>query len=528
MKIRPRPSLHYPDWPLHQFLRNGADQYPERVALRFDDQALRFRELDAYGTCFANALRDLGLMVGDRMLLIAFNRPEWLMAQHGASQAGCSTVLGNASWKAAEIEHALGLTKPMAVVADAEMAAVLVASGLVLPRVKVCLDDDTSGLPGWLSFWDLVGAASGMRPPDLDADLSRLESLLPFSSGTTGLPKAVRHSHKSLVAASLQRVSAYDVSESDRLQYFMPLFTAFGMLVVATAFAGKASLRLFRRFDPETVLHNIQEERITVGFAAAPVAVALRDRPDLENYDCSSVRYFMWGATPIMPDVANEVTRRCGIRFMGAYAATEIGIASNPAAYPEQYRLDTPGYPLSDCVIRIVDVETGEDVAPGGEGELVVKSASVMMGYLPDDANDEAFLDGAGGEWFRTGDVGWMEPEGWVHLTDRAKELIKVSGFSVSPAEIEKCLFGHAAVADTAVWGMKDERRGEMPAAAVVVAPGHVADAALVAELKAYVSAKLANYKQLKDVIFVESIPRNAGGKVLRRVLKADHPGSGT
>ena len=139
------------------------------------------------------------------------------------------------------------------------------------------------------------------RPPDLDVDLSRLEALLPFSSGTTGLPKAVRHSHRSLVAAALQRVTSYGIADSDRLQFFMPLFTIYGVIVATSVFASGASLRLFARFDPQVVLQNIEDERITVAFGAAPVAVALRDQPDLERYDLSSLRYMMWGATPVIP-----------------------------------------------------------------------------------------------------------------------------------------------------------------------------------------------------------------------------------
>jgi long-chain acyl-CoA synthetase len=511
--IRPRPHLHYPDHPLHQFLRDAADRRGEQIALRFDEDRLTFRDLDGHGTSFANAVIGLGLEVGQRALLASANRPEWLMAQHGVSQAGGASVLANSSWREAELGQAMALTRPSAVIADLPMADRLQSSGIVLPEVRVCLDDEAP--PGWRPFWDLVAGASGRRPPDLDVDLSRVEALLPFSSGTTGLPKAVRHSHRSLVTAAVQRLASYGISDQDRLQFFMPLFTIYGVIVANAVFASGASLRLFRRFEPKTVLQNLQDERITVAFAAAPVAVALADQADLERYDLSSLRYMMWGATPVIPEIAAELTRRAGIRWFVAYATTEAGISANPIENPAAWRLDSPGLPISDVELRVVDVESGRHLAPGETGELVVRGPSLMIGYLPEGDDAEAFLPG---RWFRTGDIGWLEPEGWIHLTGRSKEMIKVSGFQVAPAEIEQLLFTHPSIADCAVYGIPDARQGERPKAAVVVVPG----AALrEEEVIAFVGERLAAYKHLRAVTFVEEIPRNAAGKVLRRALRS-------
>ena len=196
----------------------------------------------------------------------------------------------------------------------------------------------------------------------------------------------------------------------------------------------------------------------------------MANHPELEKYDLSSLRYMMWAATPIAEDVANRVSERTGLRWLGAYGATELpGLHCNPVDYPERSRLDTPGLPVSDLEVRIVDVETHEDVAPGTEGEIVVRGPHMMAGYLPAESDADAFLDG----WLRTGDVGWVEPEGWIHITDRAKEMIKVSGFSVAPAEIEATLHGHPAVADCGVYGVPHATKGEVPKAAIVLtAPG--------------------------------------------------------
>jgi long-chain acyl-CoA synthetase len=445
-------------------------------------------------------------------VLASGNRPEWLTSQHGVSQVGGSSVLVNSSWREAELGHAFGITRPSAISADLSMALRLNASDFTLPGARVCLDDDAP--PGWRRFSDLVAEASAKRPVDLIADLSRLEALLPFSSGTTGMPKAVRHSHSSLVAAATQRVASYGITGSDRLQFFMPFFTIYGVIVATSVFASGASLRVFARFDPKVVLQNLQDERITIAFAAAPVAVALRDQPDLESYDLSSLRYMMWGATPVIQEVAEEVTKRSGIRWFVAYATTESGISANPIEQPSAWRLDSPGLPISDVELRVVDTESLEEVAPGQTGEIIVRSPSQMMGYLPEEADAEAFLPGG---WIRTGDIGWVEPEGWIHLTDRSKEMMKVSGFQVAPAEIEQILFTHPSIADCAVFGVPDARQGEVPKAAVVVVPGVQLTAQ---DVMTYVADRLASYKQVRMVSFVGEIPRNAGGKVLRRVLR--------
>ncbi|MGZ4692614.1 MAG: class I adenylate-forming enzyme family protein, partial [Acidimicrobiales bacterium] len=235
---------------------------------------------------------------------------------------------------------------------------------------------------------------------------------------------------------------------------------------------------------------------------------------DLESYDLSSLRYIMWCATPVTPSVAEAVTRRTGVRWLTAYGASELPvIACNPVDRPDDWRLDSAGLPPEGVELRVADLDSGE-VLPAGEiGEIQVLSPSVMAGYLPDEATAEAFADG----WYRTGDVGWLEAEGWVHLTDRSKEMIKVNGFQVAPAELEEVLHGHPAVLDCAVFGLADERAGEVPVAVVQLDPNvPVTDG----ELEQLVADSLATYKHLRHVVVVDTIPRLPSGKVLRRTLR--------
>jgi long-chain acyl-CoA synthetase len=262
------------------------------------------------------------------------------------------------------------------------------------------------------------------------------------------------------------------------------------------------------------VLHRIETERMTLEMAVAPIALAMANHPRLEDFDLSSLRYIMWGATPVSESVATVVTERTGVRWLPAYGASEVPvIAANPIDRPAAWRLDSAGLPPEGVELRVADLDTGDVLPAGKTGEIQVHSPSAMAGYLPDDATAVALADG----WYRTGDVGWLEPEGWVHLTDRVKEMIKVNGFPVAPAEVEAVLHGHPAVLDCAVFGVPDERAGEVPVAAVQLDPGRpIADG----ELERLVADSLASYKRLRHVVVVDVIPRLPSGKVLRRTLR--------
>jgi long-chain acyl-CoA synthetase len=271
-------------------------------------------------------------------------------------------------------------------------------------------------------------------------------------------------------------------------------------------------MRLHSRFDIDRMLHHIENDRITVEMAVAPIALAIASHPTLESYDLSSLRFIMWGATPVSASVAETVTRRTGVGWVPAYGTTELPvIACNPV---EGARLDAVGRSVPGVDVRVVSLRTGEPVGPGEVGEIQARSLSLMAGYLPAEATAEAMCDG----WYRTGDVGWLDADGWLRITDRLKEMIKVRGFQVAPAEIEMVLHGHPAVKDCAVFGVPDGINGEAVIAAVATrAPVEAAD------LAARVDERLASYKHLSRVVFVPDIPRLPSGKVLRRVLKEQY-----
>jgi acyl-CoA synthetase (AMP-forming)/AMP-acid ligase II len=478
----------------------AADRFGERDAVRAGDASWTYRELDELSTSFARGLATRGVGAGDRVAVMMANRVEFITTVYAVSRLGAAAVLLSPAWKSTEVDHALELTGPVHAVADAEAAPLLAET---FGAGVTNLDD-----PSKDHF------AFGRARSEPVAARDDAEAVLVFSSGTTGLPKAVRHTHRSIRRATEHWRDVLGLGEDDRFQVATPPSHILGLLNLLTAVTAGATVRLHRRFDLDEVLHRIATERMTLEMAVAPIALAMANHPRLEEYDLSSLRYIMWGATPVTESVARIVTERTGVRWLPAYGASEVPvITANPVDRPDVWRLDSAGLPPPGVEVRIADLQSGNVVGPGEVGEIQVLSPSVMAGYLPDDATAGAFADG----WYRTGDVGWLEPEGWVHLTDRSKEMIKVSGFQVAPAEVEAVLYRHPAVLDCAVFGVADAKAGEVPVAAVKVDPDQpLADG----ELQRLVADSLATYKQLRHVVIVEEIPRLPSGKVLRRTLR--------
>jgi len=497
---------------VHEQLQRAADRFGDRDAIWAGDERWSFRQLDERSNAFARHLLAQGVSPGSRVAVMTANRVEFIVAVHATSKLGAATVLLSPAWKAGEVEHALTLTGSVHAVADGDAVSLLAqARG----EAFVTDLDDRS-----IDLFDYSRARPGSPAVDDGA-----EAILVFSSGTTGLPKAVRHTHRSMGHATAHWCTVLGLGPDDRFQVATPPSHILGLLNLLAATAAGATVRLHRRFDLDEVLYRIAHEKMTLEMAVAPIALALANHPDLEAYDLSSLRYIMWGATPVSESVAAVVTQRTGVRWLPAYGASEVPvIAANPVGRPSEWRLDSAGLPPAGVALRVVDLETGEILSYGEIGEIQVRSPSVMVGYLPEEATADAFAQG----WYRTGDVGWLESQGWVHLTDRSKEMIKVNGFQVAPAELESVLHGHPAVRDCAVFGVPDERAGEVPVAAVLLDPDLLVTDG---ELQQLVAASLATYKQLRHVVVVADIPRLPSGKVLRRVLRDEwvrsHPAPG-
>ncbi|MBC7301874.1 MAG: AMP-binding protein [Nocardia sp.] len=456
----------------------------ESSALVFEGRQYSPASLNSLADGLAAELATRGVCAGQRVALMSSNRPEFVIAVQAVWRLGAAVVLLSPAWKRFEVEHALALTGPSAAVGDHPVLAEL------MPMLS--LDEP------------IRPAADFMGTPRPGGD-----AVLVFSSGTTGMPKAVRHTHASLDAAVQQWRQALGMTAADRIQVLTPPSHILGLLNILTAFAAGAQVRLHRRFDLERMLETIAADRITIEMAVAPIALALASHPDLESYDLSSLRYIMWGATPVTVSVAETVIRRTGVSWLPAYGASEVPvIACNPLIGA---RLDTVGQALPGVAVRVVSTDSGVPLDCGETGEIEVRSPARMAGYLPAHETEAVLHE----DWYRTGDIGRVDADGWVWVTDRAKDMIKVRGFQVAPAEIEAVLLAHPAVRDCAVFGIADAADGEAVVAAVATR-----EATTEAALAQLVTDSLAPYKRLRRVVFTDDIPRLPSGKVLRRVLE--------
>ena len=445
-------------------------------ALTFGERQYSLPELDALADGLAATLARRGVRSGQRVALMSSNRAEFVVAVRAIWRLGAAVVLLSPAWKHSEVDHALAVTNPTHAVGDHPVLAEL------MPMVHL-------GEP-------MAAGTGRFIRPDPDAD-----ALLVFSSGITGMPKAVRHTHKSFGVAIRHWRDALAMTSSDRIQIVTPASHILGLLNIMTALDTGTWLRLHPRFDIDLMLHHIGADRITIEMAVAPIALALASHPRLECFDLSSLRYIMWCATPVTPSIAETVTQRTGVGWLTAYGTSELPVIT--CSPLDDVRLDTVGRPVPGVTVRVCD-----------DGEIQAQSESLMAGYLPDDATAEAFCDG----WYRTGDVGDLDSDGFLRITDRSKEMIKVRGFQVAPAEVETVLHGHPAVDDCAVFGIPDPADGEHIVAAVATHTSVTPE-----DIAGWVGERLASHKRLTEVVFVSQIPRLPSGKVLRRVLKESY-----
>ena len=512
-----RPPLTYPRILYGEMLARPALLHPEREAVVFHDTSLTFRELEGRVNAFANTLRGLGIAPGDRVALFMTNRPEYVISFFALARLGAVASPMNPSYREREVAYQLDDAQAVAVVVQHDLAPLVRAVRSEVPRLKHVLTVGR-GAPAENEgprFADLIGRAPTVPPPPPELTWDNL-LVLPYSSGTTGLPKGVLLSHKAFVCNNIQFISATRTTAEDRYLVFLPLYHIYGLMLMGGGVYAGARLVLMERFDPGECCRLVETQRITMLFAVPPVLVALLQHPDIGRVDWRSVRHVMIGAAPVPPELARRFRDVTGVKVVQGYGLTEAGPVThlNPVHDDALLTIDTAGLPVNDTEHRVVDLETGErEVAPGTVGEVCVRGPQLMLGYWNAPDATAAALRGG---WLYTGDIGRIDERGYLTITDRKKEMIKYKGFGIAPAEIEALLFEHPGVADVAVIGKPDLEAGEVPKAFVVrKEPALTADSLL-----GWARGRLAGYKTLHEVEFVDSIPKTASGKILRRVLR--------
>ncbi|HEX6552640.1 MAG TPA: long-chain-fatty-acid--CoA ligase [Ktedonobacteraceae bacterium] len=514
-----RPALQYPSHPYAEMLTRTAERYPEQEAILFKDVNLTYRELDALANAFANALLDLGIGKGQRVCLFMANRPEYLISWFAITRIGAVASPMNPSYKEREVAYQLSNSEAVALVVQQELLPLVQSVRAETPALEhvVVVGSNPHAPQTFPPSFSYLVRTHPPTPRGIELGWEDLVAL-PYSSGTTGLPKGVMLSHKNLVYNAYQSVATARITFQDRLLVFVPLYHIYGIMLMGLAAMTGATIVLMERFDADKCLQLIQEQRITILYSVPQVLAVLNDWPRLHDYDLHTVRFTQCGAAPVPPALARRFEELTHIPVMTSYGLTEAspGTHSNPVYDPRLMKVETIGLPIHDTRQKIVDIETGQiELAVGEEGELIVQGPQVMQGYWKaPEATAEALRDG----WLYTGDIGWRDEEGYVTITDRKKELIKYKGFSVAPAQLEALLLEHVGVADVAIIAKPNEEAGEVPKAFVVLRSGY--ENLSEDELLVWVNEQIAGYKQVREIEFIDAIPRNPSGKILRRVLK--------
>ena len=507
IKTGPWPSqAPYPKHHFSELLQRTAERLPSTAALfGGDGTSYTFSRLWEAASQAATFLqRDAHVAKQETVAIYAPNSPEFAVALHGALLAGAKVTTLNPLYKTREVAHQLD---------DAD-AAVLFTPKALMPTVEEARDSTPKlrKIYDIDDIWSLVAGEQPLAKP-VAIDPERDIAVLPYSSGTTGLPKGVMLSHYNLTSNIRQLTATGLATEDAVVLAFLPFFHIYGLMVLLNATLATGSTCLVMpRFDPEQTLAWIEKYKVTDLYVVPPALLVLANHPKLDQYDVSSLRFIVSGAAPLPLEVADLAAKRFGCTMNQAYGMTETSPLTNTVPL-DVSKPGSVGPPVSDTEEKIVGPD-GQELPIGEVGELLIRGPQVMQGYWksPEATKETLLPDG----WLRSGDITRMDEDGYVYIVDRANAMIKYKGYQVAPAELEAVVMEHAAVLDAAVIPKRDVEAGEVPLAFVVLREGRQADAG---ELMAFVAERVAPYKKLRELRFVESIPKTASGKILRRTL---------
>jgi long-chain acyl-CoA synthetase len=547
-------TIEYPTFPLDQFLVNSALKHPEHPALVFGaavgsqvlDGKLSYGQLNDLVDRLAAGLQNLGVAKGDRVVIMLPNCPQFVIAAYATWRIGAAVVCCNPLYVSREVEH---------LVKDSGAETFFVMSSLY-ERVKSIRENtnlknvivtnikeyfpwllkflftltkekkeghkvDISGDDGTYWFQDVLRDAPS-KPQPVDIDQEELATLI-YTGGTTGVPKGAQLTHRNLVSnATVLNIWSRSKEAEDVLVAVMPYFHCYGLTVGMNTCIANA-ITIVQIPDPRDMVHvlkSIEKHKVSFYPGVPTMFVGFNNFPEREKFDISSLRFAVSAAAPLPPEVQERFQMLTGGKMVEAYGLTETGpaISMDPLERPRDHSI---GLPLPDTDMTIVDVDTGEEEMSIGEiGEIIVKGPQVMKGYykMPTETANALRIgpDGQPG-WFHTGDIGYMDEDGYFHIVDRKKDIIIAGGYNIYPADVEAVLFEHPKVKEAAVIGVPDEKRGETVKAFVVLKEG---ETATEEELIAFCRENLAVYKAPRIIEFRDDLPKSMIGKILRRELR--------
>jgi len=520
--------------PLFEFLRGNARKHPEKTAINYYGRMISFKELDESSDQLAAALCDLGLKKGERVSLFLENCPQFVISYYGVLKAGGVVVAANPMFKDDELKYELKDSGARIVVTldhlyskvrnirdEISVSHVIVTSywdylpeepALPLhPSMKASREKFSETFE-WIDLLERYGPA----PPPVEVNVREDLALLQYTSGTTGLPKGAMITHYNLLHNTVGSAVWSGIEEEDIHLSVLPFFHVTGMVhsMNMPVYTGTTNVML-SRFETDTVLKAISTYRCTTWVSITTMNIAVVKAPNVRAYDLRSLRRCLSGGAPIPEEILKQWCEIVGTELVEGYGLSETISQThvNPYQRPKYGSVGIPHFGV-DC--RIVDLDTGEDLPVGREGELLIRGPMVTKGYWnrPEETQ-RAIRDG----WLYTGDIAKMDEDGYFYIVGRKKDMIKASGYSVYPAEVEALMYEHPAVSEVAVIGVPDPYRGENIKAFVILKPkyrGQVTED----EMVAWAKEKMAAYKYPRIVEFVEDLPRTGSGKVLKRVLR--------
>jgi len=531
------PAIVYPKEPLYAFLEQAVSRYPQNRALSYLGNEISYTDLDRLVNKAANSLIKLGVKKGDRVALYLANTPQFIIALYGVLKIGAIAVPINPLYQSAEVAFELKDSGAKTVIVMSRFYPLIQEireeSGLenvIVTNVKAYFptftkllftllkekEDRVDIIDGDYCFETLMNESTEEKP-DTEVDAEDI-ALLQYTSGTTGTPKGVMLTHYNLVVNALQcRNWVTDTVEGEEIVLgWLPFFHSFGMtacLGFTMSCAGTLVL-VPNPHDLDYILKTIEKEKITIMPGVPTMYAALGSYKSVSKYDLGSIRACISGGAPLMESVKNRFVEVTGSKLVEGYGLSEASPVTHANPINGLNKIDSIGIPMPDTACRIVDLENGkEEMEIGEEGELIVKAPQLMKGYWNQPKmTREAIREG----WLYTGDVVRMDEDGYFHVVDRKKDIIIVKGLNVSPTEVEKVIFTHPKVEDAAVVGIPHEYKGEEIKAYIVLKKGEEAEQYEIIE---YLRSRIARFKVPSSIEFVESLPKNVMGKLLRRLL---------
>jgi acyl-CoA synthetase (AMP-forming)/AMP-acid ligase II len=507
----PYPDISIPETALTPFVLHRAKELGDKPAL-IDGPTGRqvsYTEIADSISIVAHNLARRGFRKGDVCGILSPNCPEYAIAFHAIATLGGIVTPINPLYTKYEVGHQLHDSGARFLITVPACAEKVLESG-----EKAGLDElfVFGSLPGATPFASLL--VDNGRATQVEIDPNEDLVALPYSSGTTGLPKGVMLTHRNLVANICQMEGLNYFYETDTLICVLPLFHIYGLVVVLNMglYSG-ATIVMMPRFELEAFLQTAQEYDVTLAHLVPPVVLALSKHPVVDDYKLPKLNTIFSGAAPLGEELTRACMERLGCNIRQGYGMTETSpVTHSSPAPPLQVKFGSVGVPAPNTECKIVDLATGEALGPGEKGEVCVRGPQIMKGYLnkPEATAQTIDLE----NWLHTGDIGYFDEDGHFFIVDRAKELIKYKGFQVPPAELEAVLLTHPCVADAAVIPYPDDEAGEVPKGIIVLR-----EPAEPQDIMEFVAERVAPHKRIRHLEFVDKIPKSPSGKILRRVL---------